>query len=680
MRIRRCWTGILAVLVLLAVTLACAGSSAETGAPIAPVVLAPTNTPTVVSTQPALTPEPVPTEIALDQDEPQESEEAMYQQSDSSNLLPGSYAYVNSNVVRDVLVHEGTIYVATLGGVVTRNLDGAYANHYTPLDGVGHVSSHSLVACEIFGEERIVLGTLRGLSFFDPGSMQWDNTPITPADSHVANNKVDRLYCDREQRWLLIGYRGLGIMDIDTGDFTRFTDKEGLSWNSISDIAVNGRDIWVASGYNGLSRIQGDQVTVFDVDSGMPDNRANALAFAPDGALWVGGSKGLMKFDGGQWTLYEDAKDIREIEFAADGSLWLVTSPLGTGRLCRFDPTVAECVVDQRDVTNRPILALTIDPQGRAIYGTNAAMYIYDEARDQLEPYINDVDQLASNFVDALTSAPDGMLWVGTDAGIHRLDPTHPDAVWETYTREDGVGGSSSWATALAAAPDGTVWAAITNGDASRFRDGTWTSFEGLRSYDSVVVDVQGRAWFGDAGDGIVVLNADGSHAMVLTTAEGLPSDNVQMLLADGDTIWIAMNNGVARYSNGEVEWLLDKDTLPHAYVRALALDASGALLVGANLSIVRYDGGQPEVLVNLQQKGYRDWLTSLAVAPDGTIWAGTANGILYSKDGTVWNHVTTEDGLLTDFIAALHVDQYGAVWIGGGSNLSGGGLLQIVP
>jgi ligand-binding sensor domain-containing protein len=598
----------------------------------------------------------------------------------ASDLLPGSYAYVNSNVVRDVLVHEDIIYAATLGGVVTRNLDGAYANHYTPIQGMGHVSSHSLVACEIFGEERIVVGTLRGLTLFDPANMQWDNTPLTPADSYVATNRIDRLYCDREQRWLLIGYSGLGIMDIDAGDFVRFTDKQGLSWNGISDIAVNGSDIWVASGYNGISRIRGAEVTVYNLATGMPDERANALAFTPDGTLWVGGSKGLMKFSGGQWTLYDAVKDIREIEVAADGSLWLATAPLGTGQLCRFDPKVAECVVSQRDVTNRPILALALDPQGRALYGTNAAMYIYSEESDHLESYINEADQLRSNFIDSLASAPDGMLWVGTDAGIHRLDPAHPAGVWDTYTREDGIGGSSSWAAALTVAHDGTVWAAIINGDASRYQDGVWTSYEGLRSYDSVVVDTQGRAWFADGGKGIVVLNADGSHAMDLTTAEGLPSDDVQMLLADGDTIWIAMNNGLARYTNGAVEWVLDKDSLPHAYLRALALDASGALLIGANLSIVRYDGSEVEVLINFQKEGYMDWLTTLAVAPDGRIWAGTANGVFYSDEGSFWNRLTTADGLLTNFISALHVDQYGAVWIGGGSNFSGGGLLHIVP
>ena len=61
----------------------------------------------------------------------------------------------------------------------------------------------------------------------------------------------------------------------------------------------------------------------------MPDERANALAFGADGALWVGGSKGLMQFKEGAWTLYEVMSDISEVEIAADGSVWIASAPLG---------------------------------------------------------------------------------------------------------------------------------------------------------------------------------------------------------------------------------------------------------------------------------------------------------------------------------------------------------------
>ena len=607
-----------------------------------------------------------------------------------SSLEPGWYAYTNPNVARDVLVYDGVVYAATLGGVViwemATDLEYGLPTVYTPLDGLSHVSAHALAVCDVpipggGRATRIIVGTQLGLSFYDPLSGEWDATPITPEEARIEANDIDVLYCDAANNRLLIGYSGLGILDLETGDWTRFTRDEGLSWNGINDIAVTGRDIWVASGYNGISRISGDQVTIYNEENGLPNNRASAFAVGADGALWVGTSGGLARFRNNQWTFYAAREvsglyDIRKLVFADDGTLWVGTASMGGGNLCRFDPAAGVCVENYPEAGVFGLALHNYD--GAPVYVNSNG--VYARVGDTRFEYLYGAS-LLSNFVDSFASAPDGMLWVGTDSGIHRLDPAAPASDWETYTSKDGVGGLNSWANALTVVRDGTVWAAITNSDASRYRDGEWVYFEGMRSYDSVAVDAQGRAWFGDESEGIVVLNADGSRVMEFTAENGLPSDKVLALLADGETMWIATDSGLVRYSNGELELVIEKDTLPHSYLRDLALDANGRLLIGATLSLLRYDGEQLEVLFNFQKEGYLNWLNMVAVAPDGVIWAGTQNGLFYfDLEAGTWDRWTTADGLLTNFITALHVDQYGAIWVGGGSNFSGGGLLHIVP
>ena len=46
------------------------------------------------------------------------------------------------------------------------------------------------------------------------------------------------------------------------------------------------------------------------------------------------------------------------------------------------------------------------------------------------------------------------------------------------------------------------------------------------------------------------------------------------------------------------------------------------------------------------------------------------------------WSMMTTEDGLLTNYISALTIDQYDSIWVGGWKVLTStcGGLLHIVP
>ncbi len=664
------------VFVLLLTSLACNFGAKPQAAPT------PVETDACCLNEPATPQEPLATDEPPAPSAPQ-----------TSGLAAGKYAFTNANVVRDLVVYKGVIHAATLGGLVTWRLDSGYSMQYTPLNGMGHVSATSIVYCEI-PEPRILVGTQVGISLYDPNSGIWEIKSLAPAESRVDLSKIDRLFCDQKNNRLLIGYNGLGVLDLKTGDFQRYTKDQGLLWDSVTDIAVNGKDIWIASGYKGIAEISGGKVTTYSAANGMPDERAYSLAFAKDGTLWVGASSGIQSFKGNKWTLYGSdsaAKlgDVNEIEIAADGKIWAATLPLGIGRLCQFNPQTATCDVDFKEIDNQGIFALTLTETGAPVYGTDKGVYLFENGAARA---FKTNDQLAANYVDSFATAPDGKLWVGTDGGIQVLDPADPTSAWTTFRQKEIPEMGGSWAKAIAFAPDtlsgtsGTAWVTATNGNASRYQNGVWTAFKDIYSFDTVTVDAQGRAWFGDDSKGIVVLNPDGSQALKLTVAEGgLPGDNVQVLLTDlSGRVWIGTDQGLAKYENNSLQVVFGKDDtqLPNTYIRALALDVNGALIIGTFTGVARYDGNRAEVLVDFIQAGFSEArLTALAVVPGGRIWVGTNQGLLYSDNLADWTMLTTKDGLLTNYISALHVDQYGAAWIGGGgSNFDGGGILQIVP
>ena len=650
---------------------------------------APKSEPTPVETDGCCLNEPEVPQEPLATDEP--SAPARPAASQDSGLESGWYPFTNANVVRDLVVYKDVIHAATLGGLITWRLDSGYAMRYTPLDGMGHVSANSIVYCEI-PEPRILVGSLSGISVYDPNSGLWKQELAFPEDSRVDVSKIERLFCDQANNRLLIGYYGLGVLDLKSGDFQRFTSKEGLLWDSISDITVSGKDIWVASGYKGIAKISNGKITTYSAANGMPDERAYSLAFAKDGTLWVGASSGMMSFKTNKWTLYGSdtpAKlgDINEIRIAADGKIWAVTLPLGIGRLCQFNPQSGACDVDFKETDNQGISALALTESGAPVYGTGRGVYLFENGA--AKAFKTD-DQLASNYVDSFASAPDtlsgtgGSLWVGTDGGIHVLDPANPSGTWQTFRKSEISEMGGSWGKAIAVAPDGTAWIASTNGSASRYQNGAWTIFKDIYSFDTVATDGQGRAWFGDDSKGVIVLNADGSQAMSLTTADGLPGDNVQAIVTDlSGRVWIGTNEGLAKYENDSLEVVFgpDSNEIPNKYIRALALDDNGALVIGTFTGVARYDGTTVEILVNFLKDGFSEArLTTLAIAPSGNVWVGTDKGLLTS-DGSGWKMLTTTDGLLSNYISALHVDQFGAVWVGGGgSNFDGGGMLQIVP
>ena len=600
-------------------------------------------------------------------------------------MQPGWHALTNPNVVRDLVIYKDVIHAATLGGMITWRLDSGYSMRYTPLDGMGNVSANAITYCEI-PEPRIMVGTLTGISVYDPNTGLWEKEINFPPESRIAESKIEQLYCDQANQRLLIGYYGLGVYDLQTGTFERYTQDQGLLWNTVSDIAVDGKDIWVASGYKGIAKIAGGKVTAYSAAEGIPDEQANALALAPDGTLWIGASGGLISYRSGQWVYYDadfpaNLQDIRELEIGADGKIWVATYPWGAGRLCQFDPAEAVCVVEYTEKTNQGINALALTESGSVVYGTYLGVSLFENG--QVKDFRTD-DALASNYVDSFALGQDGKLWVGTDGGIHLMDPADPSSPWQTFKQSEIPTMGGSWARAIAVGQDGAVWFTATNGSASRYQGGEWTMFKDIYSFDAVAVDADGRAWFGDDSKGVIVLNADGTQAFALTIAEGLPGNNVQAIVVDGaGRVWIGTNEGLAKYEGNALSVVFDKDTkeIPNKYIRALTLDANGDLVIGTFTGVARYNGSQVEVLVDFAKDGFNDArLTTVSIAPDGKVWAGTDKGLLTNANGA-WKLYTTKDGLSTNYVSALQVDAQGTVWVGGGgSNYDGGGIVYIVP
>lgn len=602
-----------------------------------------------------------------------------------SSMSSGRYIYTNRNVVRDLAEKDGVLYAATLGGLTAWQLDSGQLKQTVPTEGMGHISANAVTYCEI-PEPRILVGTLQGVSIYDFNTSQWEQRDLFPADSNLANYRIERLFCDQANHRLIVGYSGVGILDLDSGEFQHYTDKDGLLWNSVTDITVQGSDIWVASGYKGIAKISNGQITTFSAENGMPDEKASALEFSADGTLWVGANSGLMSYKNGGWKLFgadSPAKlmSINELAMAPDGSLWAATAPLGGGRLCRFDAASGSCLEETTSPDNMPILALTTDPNGSALYGTSKGVFV--NTNGEIQSLVTG-DSLVSNYVDALATAPDGMLWVGTDSGVNVLDPANPSQAWQIYQLPNQSGMGGNWASAIAFAADGSAWMSIINGSATSFQNNQWQAFKDVYSYNAVAVDAQNHAWIADDSKGIVVLDNQGNTVMSLTTNNGLPSDNVQaLLLDDAGTMWIGTNQGLAKYSDDHLTVVFAKDSqdIPNVYVRALALDPNGNLLIGTFTGVSLFDGQKAVTLVDFLKDGYNDArLTTLASSADGEVWIGTDKGLLHGSPEMDWNMMTTANGLLSNYISALLVDQYGAVWVGaGGSNLDGGGLLQIV-
>jgi len=599
---------------------------------------------------------------------------------------PGWKIFSNANFVNGIAYYDNTLWAATEGGVVMWDLRTDEAVKFTPLDGLGQLSTYDVVVCPL-PDIKLVVATEKGLSFYDFKSHSWDTSPITPDDSHVNTNKINKLFCDQENSRLLLGYRGLGILDVRDGLWKQYLEDDGLAWNSVNGITSTGTAVWVA-GYKGISIVDNGKIQVLNETGGMLDESTNSVVTDSNGMVWAATDGGLVKFANGKPINYSsDTVDgmsgsLDVLTLSADSTLWVSSS---SGRICQFDISRETCVYTYEGDTDYFSNDMTSGEDGDIYISTYGGGIWAFDGSEWRNLYIKD-DQLVGNFVEAFTEDTNGMMWVATDKGVQRFDPNNMEDTWQTFDAGEN-GPASNWAQGIFNGPSGEMWFANDSKYVSMFDGSTWMKYgpdEGIPgSVNAIASGTNGEVFIGTS-EGLLIMS--GNNNRILTDAEGLPGKVVRSLLMDGDTLWIGTTDGLASLQNGSVKTVLDSSSegLPSDNISVLRLDNDGALLLGTTAGLAQYDGGQVSLILEPQSISGLfgesvNSISDIGVSGDGTLWVGTYAG-LYHGNGHSWEHFTTADGLPTNNINAVFVNKAGIVWVGGGYTRSGGGIARFIP
>lgn len=202
----------------------------------------------------------------------------------------------------------------------------------------------------------------------------------------------------------------------------------------------------------------------------------------------------------------------------------------------------------------------------------------------------------------ALERAPDGAMWAGTygeGVFVFRRDTS----AWEQIVPRRGDPGALSWAwvNSIAFARDGSIWYGTVG-------NGFGRSTDGGRTWRNWTREELGAEWQYVAADGI----ATQGDTVLIATADGL------RLTWDGGESWRCVRSSPAAGS-------------------AAPRDACTERL-----------GGLPT-----------DYLLSIDVERNGTIWLGHLQGVSTSRDGgRTWRHLDVSDGgVPRERVRAIAVD-----------------------
>jgi ligand-binding sensor domain-containing protein/signal transduction histidine kinase len=387
---------------------------------------------------------------------------------------------------------DANIWVGTTRGLLRFDANGVSA--------LARSSSTSDSAVTALFEDRegnIWIGGPRGLERLR------DSTFVSYSVPSLNSQGIGPLYVDGHDRiWLAPIARGLGTLK--GGIIQPFQSAE-LGRDIVYSVAGRENDLWLGRQRGGLTHLRytnGRHIAKsYTQADGLAQNSVYAVYASRDGAVWSGTlSGGVSKLQNGHFTTYTTANGlasntVSSIAEDADGTMWFGT------------------------------------PNGLSAFSKNGwRTYTAREG-------------LSSPDVDSLLRDSNGVLWIGTAAGLAFLSDNQihvpravPDSLHEPIfgMAEDRHG----WlwiATAshvLKVKRSSLMTDALGDGDVRGYgpEDGLQGT-EGVKRYQSVVTDSQGRIWF-STNRGVSVVNP------ARATANPVPAlVHIEAVSADGTPV-----------------------------------------------------------------------------------------------------------------------------------------------
>ncbi len=513
-------------------------------------------------------------------------------------------------------------------------------------------------------------GTQDGLNRFDGYSMEvYKHHPEDKASlpsNHIWSLRED----ERGDVW--IGTEGGPVRWV-----RRLNRFERLRRGEAADLGVKTRDVWrhgevvwIADDGQGLSRLDlaSGAVQQLRHDAAREGGLASdqVLTFLPQpqaGILWIGTTAGLHRLDLDTERLEhialdavaeEGAQRIRDIEEDTQGRLWLATY----SGLVRFDPRSDEALRWRADdeapgaLSSDILRALLLDQQGYLWVGTEEGLQVFEPARKPSEltfahyrAEATDPARLANPRVFSLFQDRGGVLWVGTQSGLHKWHPSRWAFGHYRHDPHNPNSLASNAVTSFSEGPDGNLWIGTLGGGLDR--------------------------WDREAG---VFLHHRPEDR------RGLDDRRIMALLHDQrGTLWVGTyRSGLFRLDETTDRFVgfrhdpKDPKSLSANAISVLFEDASRRLWVGTfggGLNRFDPDTGQAERFQASSEPGRSlssNNITGLAENADG-LWVATTDGLdlLDPRRGNV-AHFELEVGRPGRMpIMSLHVDSQGTLWVG---------------
>ncbi len=372
---------------------------------------------------------------------------------------------------------------------------------------------------------------------------------------------------------------------------------------------------------------------VYTARDGLTRNDVRSICQDPAGFLWFGTSEGLNRYDGATFDRFELPGGLRgnfinEIVTDSSGIVWIASNFSGVSRFAngRFE-TYAVNVSDPLSRENR-VNTLVPLGDGVLLIGTDAGLFRFAAGGfNRLFP----LDSLLLKGVECIMALADGACLIGTYNGLCYVGHGF---------KEDPItvgGFEGNDVRRMVQDREGMIWLATEHGLRVVCRQRGAPILRRLPpplqalasvSVRSLLLDSRGSLWIGTEANGAFKYSSGGMLTSY-SVANGLPANMVRAMLEDHEQdLWFATTAGAAKETGDQLSNYLIADGVPNSPVTAIAQDG---------------------------QKRF---------------WFGTTAGLAKLSDGR-FSHYSRTNGLASDYILCLSGDQRGNLWVGTAGGLS---------
>jgi ligand-binding sensor domain-containing protein len=518
-------------------------------------------------------------------------------------------SYTSKRNVSDITFLQDKLWIATDGGMFTHNLSDSSFQEFSPTEGL---KTTDLSSIGIDKDGKIWIGSSSGhILSFQPSMSRWnyyEDIYVLDSPEKSINNLIsygDTLFISSDV--------GVSVFNIDENRFNdtyiKFGTNPQISGN-VKSVLINHDTIWIATD-NGIASawryttnlVAPQSWNVFQSANGLPSNNVTSLSVY-NNILFASTGNGLAQFNDTNWQTVAGTQSFNIINsISSDSGLYFIT----TQRLYRLN--VDYSIELLNDLSNLTLTSIKFY-DGKIFLGTSSKGII--QISNSTLKYILPPGPPTNKLV-GLAVESNGDLWAGTGTistqGFVRYDGKN----WGQYNTDN--------------------YPQLYN-----------------PSYYRVDIGYNNAKWVSGWGQGVAMVSNDNRVLKVYNTTNGLPNTELN---PPGPLTFVVVA-GVAT------------DRAGNAWIN-IRTGSGDTLLI-----VVKPDSSMEYV-----KSPYHFISTGIAIDNNSTkwLWTGSNGGGLYFYNeidtvrgmlsGSRWGKVSKTNGLSSDNISVVVVDNEGEIWAG---------------